>query len=309
MNSYIKKTLKNILSRAVHHNIRCVVLKSLNKGMLTHAERAISSGVDDCVSLGLTELDRLQKKYALLNNYLYDHNSVAVRGIERSRDLIGMQAKSPVLDFLELGCWDGMVSAALADAGKSVTAIDRRDTGFDARARAAGVKFIAMNASDLEFPDASFDFIFSYDAFEHFENPEVAFAEMVRVLRPGGHLYLDFGPLYNSPFGEHAYQSISVPYCQFLFSEETINSFARNQRLAEIDFSHVNRRNLRDYRAIWEKWSGVLQRVEYYESIDFRHLKLIIDHPGLFKRHFQTLDEFTVDNIRVLFRKIPISES
>jgi SAM-dependent methyltransferase len=226
-----------------------------------------------------------------------------MQSILRATELLKIAEGSLALDFLELGCWDGMVSAALADAGKSVTAIDRRDTGFDDRARAAGVELIAMNASDLEFPDARLDFVFSYDAFEHFENPEGAFAEMVRVLRPGGHLYLDFGPLYNSPFGEHAYQSISVPYCQFLFSEETINSFARNQGLAEIDFSHVNRRNLRDYRAIWENWSGVLQRVEYYESIDFRHLNIIIDHPGLFNRHFQTLDEFTVDNIRVLFRK------
>jgi SAM-dependent methyltransferase len=306
----IKEFAKDLLPRRTHHYIRSAIIQCIHNSKYSKAKVVLlGSPTGNFSFLGMDYLIGYQKKYGLLKDYFYDKNSVKLRGIARARDLIGMQAKSPVHDFLELGCWDGMVSAALADAGKSVTAIDRRDTGFDVRARAAGVAFFAMNASALEFPDASFDFIFSYDAFEHFENPEGAFAEMIRVLRPGGHLYLDFGPIYNSPFGEHAYQSISVPYCQFLFSEETINSFARNQGLAAIDFSHVNRRSLRDYRALWEKWSGVLQRVEYYESIDFRHLNLIIDHPGLFNRHFQTLDEFTVDNIRVLFRKSPVAHS
>jgi SAM-dependent methyltransferase len=50
-----------------------------------------------------------------------------------------------------------------------------------------------MNALELEFPDASFDIVYSLSSIEHFGGPhEVkrAAAEMSRVLRPGGYLVI-----------------------------------------------------------------------------------------------------------------------
>jgi SAM-dependent methyltransferase len=47
-----------------------------------------------------------------------------------------------------------------------------------------------MDARELDFPDASFDFVFSLSSIEHFGGPADiarAAAEMGRVLRPGGH--------------------------------------------------------------------------------------------------------------------------
>jgi ubiquinone/menaquinone biosynthesis C-methylase UbiE len=43
-----------------------------------------------------------------------------------------------------------------------------------------------MDAEALDFPDASFDCVLSLYALRHFPRPEVALAQMRRVLRPGG---------------------------------------------------------------------------------------------------------------------------
>jgi SAM-dependent methyltransferase len=51
----------------------------------------------------------------------------------------------------------------------------------------------SMDALNLEFPDASFDVVFSLSSIEHFGSPEniqQAAAEMSRVLKPGGHLVI-----------------------------------------------------------------------------------------------------------------------
>lgn len=50
-----------------------------------------------------------------------------------------------------------------------------------------------MDARELAYPDASFDFVFSLSSIEHFGGPRDvgrAAAEIGRVLRPGGHAYL-----------------------------------------------------------------------------------------------------------------------
>lgn len=42
----------------------------------------------------------------------------------------------------------------------------------------------------LPFPDASFDYVFSIEGIEHFQNPWTFTAELCRVLKPGGRIYI-----------------------------------------------------------------------------------------------------------------------
>jgi SAM-dependent methyltransferase len=249
------------------------------------------------------DLERLQHRYPAATEYGYGHDAVEQRGAERCTQLLRLPGATTAHRFLELGCWDGMVSAALCAEQKDATALDSRSDGFDERARRSGVKLMQMDAAALNFPDNSFDFVFSYDAFEHFPSPDRVLQEALRVARPGAHVYLEFGPLYFAPYGEHAYRTIRVPYCQFLFSRTTLNEYSDKAGLERINFHDVNRLSLHDYRAIWQRCASVAERVHYIETADLSHLALVREYPSCFRSKSDDFENFTVSSISVLLRK------
>jgi SAM-dependent methyltransferase len=51
-----------------------------------------------------------------------------------------------------------------------------------------GVETVAAQASELPFPDGSFDLVFGHAVLHHLPDLDAAFAELARVLRPGGTL-------------------------------------------------------------------------------------------------------------------------
>lgn len=55
----------------------------------------------------------------------------------------------------------------------------------------------------LCFEDEEFDYIFACNSFEHIQNLELALSEMHRVLKKGGILYSNFGPIWSAPDGHH----------------------------------------------------------------------------------------------------------
>jgi SAM-dependent methyltransferase len=63
-------------------------------------------------------------------------------------------------------------------------------------------QILRMDAAAMEFPDASFDVVYSICVFEHLEEPEAVAQEVARVLRPGGVAYLH-AHLYTADTGAH----------------------------------------------------------------------------------------------------------
>ena len=299
----IKPSIRTVLPQSVFNTLRFLLLnfpRSLEK---RRSRRIFAAAADAPSYLDISVLETLQMKYPPPPENRYDAHTLKVRGMERSTQILRLPGAREANSFLELGCGDGMVSCCLCRKGKKATAIDTRDAGFDERAVHEGTSLLQMDAADLQFESESFDFVFSYNAFEHFASPENVLREAIRVVRKGGYIYLVFGPLYYSPYGVHAYSSITVPYCQFLFQKDIMNDFTTQNGLKPVDFGHVNGWSVVSYRELWSKYCHVLKRVRYYEQIDLSHLNLIRTYPSCFKNKSDCFENFIVKSISVLFQK------
>jgi len=109
-------------------------------------------------------------------------------------------------DILDLGCGTGSLARRIARETKaaSVTAIDA-DAGQIAQASKKGgeVKYLTGAAEDLTLPDASLDGVVMMKSLHHvpISQMDTAFAELARVLRPGGWVYI-CEPEYAGPFND-----------------------------------------------------------------------------------------------------------
>ena len=304
MGQLIKRIIKTAFPRVVIQKLRILLSWLSSRLQILKTRRIFERAPDTPTYLQSEMLGALQQRYPFLLDYEYDQKSLEDRGVDRAKKILRLPGATQATRFLELACWDGMVSCVLQRTGKDTTAIDNRSEGFDERAFREGVRLLQMNGAELKFEDESFDFVFSYDAFEHFAEPEHVLREAIRVVRKGGHIYLVFGPLYMSPFGQHAYRSITVPYCQFLFPKTVINHFANQKGLEPIDFNEVNGWSLEHFRGLWDRYSHVLKRVKYCETYDLSHLDLIRQYPSCFRSKTQLFENLIVSEIEVLFQKM-----
>jgi SAM-dependent methyltransferase len=113
----------------------------------------------------------------------------------------GLSRGMKVADF---GCGVGTVSCMFAEIvgpeGR-VTALDLSAAQLEqARARASGggfknIDFLETDATATGLPEGSFDFVFCRFLLLHLPNPMAGLAEMKRVLRPGGILFVEDGDL------------------------------------------------------------------------------------------------------------------
>jgi ubiquinone/menaquinone biosynthesis C-methylase UbiE len=98
-------------------------------------------------------------------------------------------------DVLEIGCGSGVHARLLADAGARLVAVDLTPAAVAMtrqRLELHGLSgtVLEADAEELPFPEASFDFVWSWGVLHHTNDTARAFADVARVLRPGGRLGL-----------------------------------------------------------------------------------------------------------------------
>ena len=132
-------------------------------------------------------------------------------------------------EVLDMGC---------AAAGKSLYYVSlgaAHVTGVDIvehyRAEAEGMAeklgysdrftFIIGSAYELPFDDRSFDTVIMNDFMEHVDNPAAALKEAMRLVRPGGRIFINFPPYYH-PTGAHLSDAINIPWVQLFYSDDAL---------------------------------------------------------------------------------------
>lgn len=180
---------------------------------------------------------------------------------QRSYEHLNIQAGDHVLD---VGCGQGVDVYQLAERvgpdGEAV-GVDNSETLLDAaRERGEDVsnaRFELDDATELSFPDNSFDAVRAERLLLHLEDPEQAVSELVRVVRPGGRVGLvdsDLGTTISDTPGGYSFEFLSLEHAP-----------ARNPRIGRQLFRLAKQAGLSDIDP--EVIAGVNNDFEYTYEI------------------------------------------
>jgi ubiquinone/menaquinone biosynthesis C-methylase UbiE len=294
---YLQKTIVNNLNRFFNKIEQVSLLWQKRKviKILSSSETPHSYDSDYV-------FERLQNVYGLLPEYAYDSFSTWKRGVQRLEMLLERfeYLRQPGLSVLEVGCGDGMAGHAFHVYGHNVDMVDKEDWR---EPRAKNLPFICRTLSkQLPLDSDYYDFVYSFNTFEHVDNPETTFKETVRVCKPGGYIYLEFGPLYASPWGLHAHETLRMPYSQFLFSENFVNHKLKELGVFDLGkksstLQPLNKWKVKDFLSLWD--SQECKVVWSNSYVDLTHLNVIVEHSKAFVGRDLTIDDVTTQALYV----------
>jgi SAM-dependent methyltransferase len=257
-------------------------------------------------------LDRAEKDYARLQNrfgprpeYGYALPNVFKRACERAAQIVDLPGLGmPGLKGIDLGTGDGMVGVILQSFGHIMTLSDVDDW------RVEPAKSLPMIQADYRNPlsiaGGAYDFIVSFNAFEHFPDPSLVMEEMLRILKPGGLIYFNFNPLYCSPWGLHAYRSIRMPYPQYLFSKPFIEEKLKELGVWDLgrkltDLQYLNGWRPNQFEALWKRPDVQVLSCAWHK--DDAQLGLLMEYPECFSGRGLTYEDVVVSGMTVVLRK------
>jgi ubiquinone/menaquinone biosynthesis C-methylase UbiE len=295
-----------IIKKYIHHYS---FLKEFNKQkqIKKNVNRIIDSPRSSDTKKSESEFDLLQSYFPSGRGdmYRYDDVSLFNRACQRTKDILkipGIEERGK--NLLDVGAGDGALGALLETFGHDVVLTDQEDWRAEI---SKNLKFAEADVcQSLPFADQSFDLVLSYNSFEHFPDPQKALDEILRVTKPGGYVYISFGPLYCSPWGLHAYRSLYMPYSQFLFSNEFIMNKLDELGITDlgkkrIELQYLNKWSVKQFKSIW--YNNKTDVISYREGHDEEFLELILKYPEAFQGRGLNFEDLITSYMEVLLHK------
>jgi SAM-dependent methyltransferase len=123
-----------------------------------------------------------------------------------------------VLDF---GCGLGREVIEMAEHGAQLAVgLDSQQKLLEVAARDARQSSASERCLFTTRTGEKFDAIFSVDGFEHYSEPEQILKAMRAAIRPGGRVFISFGPPWLHPRGGHLFSVF--PWAHLLFTEKAL---------------------------------------------------------------------------------------
>ncbi|GAI42403.1 unnamed protein product, partial [marine sediment metagenome] len=170
------------------------------------------------------------------------------------------------LKVLDVGCGHGSICVDVGSKGaKKVFGIDTNERLIKFAKKNVlqnyahlknNLDFRCCDISDL--PEDEFDIILSKASFEHILNLDKVLHEMKKKLKTGEKMYIGFGPLYTSPYGDHgrikAVFHWSIPWGHLIFPEsyliKKLNKH-RREKITSIYDLGLNKLSLAEYKTLF----------------------------------------------------------
>jgi SAM-dependent methyltransferase len=141
-----------------------------------------------------------------------------------------------------------------------------------------------------------FDLVVSLDCVEHFPDPLASLNEMKAALKPGGRMFVTFGPVWYSAYGPHQHEFTRAPWLHLLFPESVV---------MKVRGVLMNDPNTRTYAQRWLNQMSVRKFEKLIAALDMEvqsstyHCSLGLAVLG----KIPLLRELAVNNISCVLRK------
>jgi SAM-dependent methyltransferase len=202
-----------------------------------------------------------------------------------------------VLDF---GCGLGFEVIEMAEHGALLAiGVDSQKKFLDLAARDAQRSGVSGRCLFTTRTVGKVDAIFSIDGFEHYGEPEQILKAMREAIRPGGRVFISFGPPWLHPRGGHLFSVF--PWAHLIFTERALMRWRSDfksdgaTRFGEVE-GGLNRMTVRRF----EKLVAASDfEVETFEAVPIKRLR----------RFFTPLTrEFLTSIVRCTLRPRPATE-
>ncbi len=236
----------------------------------------------------------------------YSLQSLQERGKKKTDLLLSLvQMGQPAV--LELGAADGFVlKELLARGAKRAVATGIADH-LHQDVKRVGVELALKNAEDMSGLESNtFDLIYSWGSFEHILNIKKVTSECIRLLKPGGVIYVEAGPLYYSPWGYHYYSILKVPYIHLLFPAKLLYDYAQTKRGEEAKnyFPWTSGNPFSKYLELVRDLPLDVLVENFWHGYDWFSSGMISKYPEVFKSKRVPFDDFFVDCVRIILKKV-----
>lgn len=230
-----------------------------------------------------------------------DAEAVRERGLTRARSLLPIFGIEPAAlrgrRILEIGCGFGETSAAIMELfGSDVVAVDVSDLFLSGPFKNEQF-FRQIDATSQDMMAlGEFDYMLSFDCFEHVENPSKLFTNIRNMLRVGGRAFFRFN-LYRGPSASHLTSYLHFPWCHLIHSAAEIRYMMQEKHGRDIGPAWVNKLTHLHYIDLIQKNKLIIDK-HWYREVDM--------DPDFYQRYKEKLKCYPVEDLQKDFMHVSI---